>query len=225
MIIELYHGSKEYIDHPKYGLGKPYNDYGRGYYCTKNIFMAMEWAVSESMNGFANCYELDCKGLSFLDLNDANHCILNWLAVLLDNREFDCHSALASEGKQYILKHFLPEYEKYDVIIGYRADDSYFSFAQDFLSGTISYRQLCESMYLGDLGTQYVLKSKRSFDHLTFLGCEMADDEEWFPKKLLRDQTARARYFSDKKMQRQKGDIFITQILDEEMEAGDERLK
>ena len=43
--------------------------------------------------------------------------------------------------------------------IGYRADDSYFSFASDFINGAISYRQLCNAMCLGKLGQQFVLKS------------------------------------------------------------------
>ena len=30
MVKTLYHGSKDIIEHPRYGAGKPYNDYGRG---------------------------------------------------------------------------------------------------------------------------------------------------------------------------------------------------
>ena len=50
---------------------------------------------------------------------------------------------------------------EYDVIIGYRADDSYFSFAKDFINNTISVEQLAEAMRLGELGIQIVLKSER----------------------------------------------------------------
>lgn len=34
------------IKEPIYGYGKTYNDYGQGFYCTENIDMAKEWAVS-----------------------------------------------------------------------------------------------------------------------------------------------------------------------------------
>ena len=34
MMRKLYHGSSHIVDQPKYGYGKPYNDYGLGFYCT-----------------------------------------------------------------------------------------------------------------------------------------------------------------------------------------------
>ena len=42
------------------------------------------------------------------------------------------------------------------MIIGYRADDSYFSFANAFLNNTLSLEQLKEAMYLGKLGEQVI---------------------------------------------------------------------
>lgn len=69
MVKTLYHGSKDIIEHPRYGAGKPYNDYGRGFYCTESLDLAKEWAVAVDRGGFANIYELDCAGLAILDLN------------------------------------------------------------------------------------------------------------------------------------------------------------
>ena len=46
MVKTLYHGSKDIIEHPRYGAGKPYNDYGRGFYCTESLDLAKEWAVA-----------------------------------------------------------------------------------------------------------------------------------------------------------------------------------
>ena len=69
------------------------------------------------------------------------------LTVLLQNREFDIPSGLALDAKEYLLANFSVDYESCDAIIGYPADDSYFSFAQDFINGTISYRQLNNAMY------------------------------------------------------------------------------
>lgn len=140
MVKRLYHGSEKIIEKPVFGYGKSYNDYGLGFYCTDSLEMAKEWAADFNRNGYANCYEIECDDLLILDLNNKRFCILNWLAVLLKNREFDAPSGLALEAKTYILEHFMTDYEKYDAMIGYRADDSYFSFAQDFLNGTISYR-------------------------------------------------------------------------------------
>lgn len=225
MIKQLYHGSVNIIEKPVFGYGKTYNDYGLGFYCTDSLTMAKEWGVGKDQDGYANCYEIECDGLTILDLNAPEYCILHWLAILLQNREFDLPSALAWEAKEYLLAHFLPDYESYDVIVGYRADDSYFSFAQDFINGTISYRQLNNAMHLGKLGQQFVLKSKSAFDRIQFTGSEIAKSSEWYVQKMLRDKTARREYFDVEKNRRQRGDLYITQIMDEEINADDPRLR
>ena len=129
------------------------------------------------------------------------------------------------EAKEYLLKNFQVEYGAYDAIIGYRADDSYFSFAQDFINGTISYRQLNNAMHLGKLGQQFVLKSKNAFEQITFVGYEVAESAEWYQKKMLRDKTARREYLDVERNKRQRGDIYMLQIMDEEMKADDLRLR
>lgn len=225
MIKKLYHGSSEIIEKPLYGYGKPYNDYGLGFYCTDHIEMAKEWGVSKGRDGYANCYELNDDGLKILNLNDSQYCILHWLAVLLKNREFDVPSGLALEAKEYLLANFGTDYENFDAIIGYRADDSYFSFAQDFINGTISYRQLNNAMHLGKLGQQFVLKSRKAFEKIKFVGMETAESDKWYAKKMQRDIAARREYFNVERNRHQRGDLYITQIMDEEMMADDSRLR
>ena len=221
----LYHGSKDIIEKPIYGQGKKYNDYGLGFYCTDNIELAKEWGTSFERSGYANRYQIDCTELKILDLNDDKYCILHWLAILLSNREFDTPAGLALEAKEFLKKNFMLDYKEYDIIKGYRADDSYFSFAQDFINGTISYRQLNNAMYLGKLGIQFVLKSKEAFNRIVFDGYEEAEYKEWYAKKMKRDKSARREYFDVERNRRQRGDIYITQILDEEMSPDDKRLR
>ena len=225
MVRRIYHGSSTIIEKPLFGKGKPYNDYGLGFYCTDSMEMAKEWGVDRERDGYANCYEIECDGLDILDLNGPDYCILHWLAVLLQNREFDVPSGLALEAREYLLTHFAVDYECRDAMIGYRADDSYFSFAQDFINGTISYRQLNNAMHLGKLGQQFVLKSRTAFDRIRFVGSEVASHEEWYAKKMLRDKTARREYFDVERNKRQRGDLYITQIMDEGMVANDPRLR
>ena len=165
------------------------------------------------------------EGLHILNLNHEAYCTLHWLAVLLDNRQFDVTAPLALEAKEYLLQNFLLPVEEYDVIVGYRADDSYFSFAQDFISGTISYRQLQNAMHLGKLGEQIVLKSERAFRQLQFIHSEEALRSQWLARKQLRDQNARKAYFDVERNKRQRGDLYITRILDEEMRVDDLRLR
>ncbi|MBQ6231308.1 MAG: DUF3990 domain-containing protein [Eubacterium sp.] len=225
MIRTIYHGSDHIIKKPLFGVGKTYNDYGLGFYCTENLDMAKEWGAGEEKNGFANCYTIDCGGLSILDLNDSKFCILHWLAVLLENRVFDISNVLAYQAREYILSEFHIDYNSADCIIGYRADDSYFSFAQDFISGAISYRQLNNAMHLGRLGQQFVLKSKKAFDLVTYTGYEIADSSKWYPRRIKRDRTARKEYFNVERNRLQPGDLFVTQILTEGMKADDPRLR
>lgn len=221
---KLYHGSKDIIEKPTYGLGKIHNDYGLGFYCTENLDLAKEWSVDFDRDGYVNAYEIDDSSLKVLNLNDPNYNLLNWLAILLKNRDFDASLPLAKEAKQYLLDNYLINYEKYDVIIGYRADDSYFSFASDFLNGAISFRQLNRAMFLGDLGKQYVLKSKKAFKEIKFIKSELVNKDVWYPKKERRDRNARESYFnSDYK--RLPNDLYIINILDEGIKQNDPRLR
>ena len=112
-----------------------------------------------------------------------------------------------------------------DVIIGYRADDSYFPFAQDFINGTISYRQLNNAMHLGKLDQQVVLKSKLAFERIRYTGYEIANSDEWYTKKMNRDKAARREYFNVERNKRQRGDLYIMQIMDEGMMSDDLRLR
>ena len=42
----IYHGSENKIEHPEYGNGKTYNDYGLGFYCTEYADLAMECSMN-----------------------------------------------------------------------------------------------------------------------------------------------------------------------------------
>ena len=224
MFKDIYHGSKSIIKSPIFGLGKPYNDYGLGFYCTEDIALAKEWAVEADRNGFANHYRLDMADLKVLDLTSPEYGILNWLAILVDNRTFDIRSDFGEEAISYLHDNFLIDYGEYDVIVGYRADDSYFSFAQDFLNNAISLRTLNRAMMLGNLGKQTVLISKGSFDRLEYVDYEEALSEEYYPSKERRDRDARAEYRQIRRRGWQKDDIYMMQIVDRELKPDDLRV-
>ena len=219
----LYHGSPDIIEKPVFGKGKPYNDYGRGFYCTEHIELAKEWACTEGVDGYANRYEIDTRGLSVLDLSSDEYTILNWLALLMRHRQGRLSAPVAKQGRDYLLQNFLPDFEKYDAIIGYRADDSYFSFARAFVSNTISLKQLGNAMRLGKLGEQFVLKSPKAFDAIRFLGYTVADNAVYYAKRKVRDDEARAAYAKELEAADIDG-IFMRDILREEMKPDDPRL-
>lgn len=219
--MRLYHGSDKIIDLPVFGGGKLNNDYGQGFYCTEIIDMAREWAVDSDRSGYVNIYDFEIEALNVLNINDGYGDVLEWLAILLDNRRFSINSPIALEGRRYIMDNFLLEYKSYDVIKGYRADDSYFTFAQDFLNNTISLRQLSEAMKYRRLGEQVVLKSEKAFEYIKFYEYERVDNKLWYPRKEERDRLARKRYFDLDKNKYVKGDLYIMHILEKELKKND----
>ena len=224
--IMLYHGSSKIIECPKFGKGNNRNDYGLGFYCTKEIELAKEWACATKTGGFANVYSLDISELNVLCLGTPEYGILDWLAILVNNRLFSIDAPIVAESKEYLTANFLPDTNGFDAIEGYRADDSYFAFAMDFLSNTISLRQLDRAMRLGKLGEQFMLKSKKAFEVLEFIRSEPADGEIYFAKRRDRDKQAREQYLKrERKQTRQRDDIFMLDVLREEMKHGDARLQ
>jgi len=223
--ITLYHGSANIIEIPEFGKGNAYNDYGLGFYCTENLELAKEWACNDKIGGYANTYTLDVSPLRVLDLSEEPFSILNWLSVLVNNRTFSITNPIAAEAKDYLTAHFLPEVNAFDAIEGYRADDSYFTFALDFLNNTISIRQLSRAMKLGSLGKQFVLISRKAFDKIRFIQSESADWNEYYSKRKKRDLDARNEYLSHERSANRLDDVFMIDILREEMRQDDARLQ
>ena len=221
----LYHGSKEIIEKPEFGKGSKKNDYGMGFYCTENVELAKEWACSNNeTNGYANKYEIDLSSHKILDLREEKYSILNWMALLLNFRTFDLNTPISAQAKEYIVKYFYVDVEAYDVIIGYRADDSYFSFAKDFINNTISVQQLAEAMRLGELGIQIVLKSKKAFGALKYISCELAECKEYYVKRVSRDKKARETYLSGYRENLVTDGLFIMDIIRKGLKNGDKIL-
>jgi hypothetical protein len=212
-VIDIYHGSPKVIEQPVFGAGKVHNDYGRGFYCTEHAELAKEWACSSDNDGYANHYQLATKGLTVLNLNTPEYNILNWLAILLENRKFNVAEGLPQRARAYILENFKVDYKKYDIIIGYRANDSYFSYAGDFVNGTLSLSDLSEAMRLGKLGEQVVLKSKKAFDALTFVEAIKAPRQEYFAKYKQRDEEARGKYRQIASKPLAESEIYVIDII------------
>ena len=209
--ITIYHGSKQIVDVPTFGLGRKNNDFGLGFYCTENIDLAKEWAVSSLSDGYANRYTLDTEYLNILNLNSPDYTILNWMAVLVEHRIFSIKTPIARRAKQYLIEHFGINVNAYDLITGYRADDSYFDFAEAFLSNTISVEQLSRAMRLGKLGEQIVLKSQFAFSKIKFEGFEAAQKDQFYVLRKARDDKASQTYLD---IQEEESDgLYIQDIL------------
>ena len=221
----VYHGSDHIIETPVYNGSRRSNDYGYGFYTTESEELAKEWACGDGRDGFANRYELNPDGLRVLNLNGPGFNILNWLAVLTRYRSYWQRGSIAEEAKDYLQEHFYVDLSPYDIVIGYRADDSYFSFAQDFVSGAISLRKLSEAMRLGKLGEQIVLKSPSAFSQIRFLGAEPAPAEEYYEKRSIRDREARRAYRQNRTAADGIHELYMLDIMREGIRNGDPRLR
>ena len=104
--IKLLHGSDHIIEKPDLLLGKTNNDYGRGFYCTQELSMAMEWACKKNSDGFVNKYVLEQDSLNILNLLDGKYNILHWMALLLKNRTFRLSNEIAIDACDYIIENF-----------------------------------------------------------------------------------------------------------------------
>ncbi len=188
----LFHGSDKIIDHPSLDGGRVHNDFGQGFYCTPSLELAREWACRDRETAFVNHYSFEPSvQLKVCKLSGAGYHTLNWLAVLMSNRVFETRHPAPREIKAYIINEFLPDLSSYDIIRGYRADDSYFDIAESFISGYISLEMLERALRLGNLGEQVFLQSQKAFDALVFTTSEYVDKSIYGPRRIARDREAR----------------------------------
>lgn len=173
-------------------------------------------------DGFVNEYELDLTHLKVLHLSE--YSILHWLALLMVNRRFRISTPVMRRGFQWLKDNFLIDITGYDVIIGYRADDSYFSFARAFINNEISLTQLSYAMKLGKLGEQIVLKSPKAFEEIRFLSYSVVDNTEYYAKRKSRDEEARAAFRAELDKEDING-LYMRDILREEVKKDDPRLQ
>ena len=188
--LRLYHGSQFIIKTHIFGQGSQKNDYGLGFYCTQDIEKAKEWAVQKGNPGFCNIYDIDTTNLKFLYLNNQKYSVLHWITILLQNRTLNINN----EASKFLFKHFSLDISEYDIIVGYRADDSYFKYAKDFLQDTITIESLSKAMKLGKLGLQTVIKSEEAFNRIKFIEAQHIQPEKYYNQFVNNDEEARDYY-------------------------------
>lgn len=191
--IVIYHGSVNIVEMPIYGYGPTTNDYGQGFYCTQDIIAAKEWANRKTRSGYVNKYSLDGENLTVLDLTSPDYSVLNWIAILMHNRELpNSFKLMYKKRLDFLEKYFYIDTTKYDIVIGFRADDAYFRFPLFFIQNEISVERLEEIYKLGNLGKQIVLISEKAFKHIKYISSNLAEPfyhEQYVYRKDVADKT------------------------------------
>ncbi|MBR3212357.1 MAG: DUF3990 domain-containing protein [Firmicutes bacterium] len=212
--ITVNHGSDRIVRQPGLESGRPAADFGRGFYCTEDAELAGEWACRSGKSGFVNRYEWEDDGARILDLRmnaenymewlddyedgaaeaaapDPEENLLKWLALVAENRVMPSFSAEFGERLRWLRENYLPDVSEYDVIIGYRADDVWFSLVRGFLGDEVSIETLKKSLDEKHGPVQIVFRSPEALDTLTFIGTQIADDVFYYAHRKQRDREVR----------------------------------
>ncbi|MCD8308192.1 MAG: DUF3990 domain-containing protein [Clostridia bacterium] len=220
--VTLYHGSPEAVVSP--AAGRAWKDFGPGFYCTEGRDSALEWACEKDRDGYVSSYTLDQEGLAFLNLLDGRHSILNWLAVVVQNRQVKPPAPIFTESVEWVTGNCAVDISSYDIIIGRRADYVFFRFVMDFLCNSITLRQFAGAMRIGD-ESQWCLKSPDAIQGMKFKGADPVGS--WHYGTANARMTAYYKeYWGIAGAARDKslGDLYMSDILREGIKPGDGRL-
>ncbi|WP_394863027.1 DUF3990 domain-containing protein [Paraclostridium bifermentans] len=177
--VELYHTGTKDLKEPKYDFislnSKGYVrafDFGIGFYATPNFEVACNWLYlktkSQGVNNHkhVNKYELNLDGLKVYKFESDE----DWLDFVLYNRSRPTgyNNDLDFEFSEEDYNYFA-EVNKHDVIIGRIADDSMYEVLGHYTDGNFNYDDTIDCVKSMDLGLQYILRSQKAIDNLTFI--------------------------------------------------------
>lgn len=164
--MTLYHGSQNESVRPQFDLGSESHDFGKGFYLTESVELAQEWSVyrPKSHDGWVHSFELDLQGLKVFDFRTAG--VFAWVAELMRHRAADESAAYRRRAPAFIDRYGVDAQDA-DVLVGWRADASYFYIVKAFVRDEVDANVLGDLLKLGDFGIQYVVRSKRAYEHLT----------------------------------------------------------
>ena len=222
--IALFHGSLDAVGWPQLSKCRAANDFGKCFYCTEEMDLAKEWSCQYGKTGVVSGYILKMDGLNIVNLNSEQYHTLNWIGTLLEHRQPNNLDDDSKEARDYLIQNFAVDLSRADVIVGYRADDSYFQYATDFLRNRISLDKLSEAMRLGKLGEQVAIKSERAFKRLEFKRA-YPTAQKYIGLYMQRDTRARETYRKSLRGQiRIPNKLTIERIIQEGIKNDDEIL-
>lgn len=155
----IYHGSDHIVKTPQYMGGKADNDYGNGFYATEYEDRAKSWAVlsGNPKQSIVNVYKLNIEKLKVLNLS--THGVLAWISEVVANRE--TNQEMAEVIGNRLVEMYRVNSDEYDIIQGYRADDSYTQVIEAFLLNQINVFEVEKLFYKGSLGNQIFMRGEK----------------------------------------------------------------
>lgn len=157
--IVLYHGSKYGIKELTYDGFREDYDFGKGFYLSKSLSSAASFVNSQKSSSIY-AFKLNLEDLNIYEFE----CDLDWMLVISLNRK-----KIEKYKDNKIIQNILEKINKADVLIGPIADNKMFEVMSKFSNGEITTVEAIHALSASRLGKQYVVKSQKALDKLTFL--------------------------------------------------------
>ena len=161
----LYHGSNCTVKVPDLDHCKEDNDFGKAFYVTNDKKKAEMWALLKTDSEgkgkpTVSVYANNFNKLIVKDLGD--YSVESWIAVLIKHRGYS--GSITRRAAYRFIDLYYPDIFDADIVIGYRADDSYFRITEAFLRNAIGTGNVSSLLHVGRLGYQAAISSLSAFD-------------------------------------------------------------
>lgn len=160
--MKLYHGSNVIVDNPEVAKGKPFKDFGRGFYLSDTIEQAMEMAervverIGNGQTPIVTTYEFDDSAMTdgLLKVKRFEAYTEEWAEFVLRNRDRKTQQP----------------FHDYDIVYGPIADDGVVRQMRRFEMGAITLKELMQELqYPPKITFQYFFGSEKALEKLKFL--------------------------------------------------------
>lgn len=160
--MKLYHGSNVVVENPDVTKGKPYKDFGRGFYLSDTIEQAMEMAervverVGVGQAPIVTTFDFDESSMTdgSLKIKSFETYTEEWAEFVLRNRDRKTQQP----------------YHDYDIVYGPIADDGVVRQMRRYEMGAITLKELMQELqYPPNITFQYFFGSDMALEKLKFI--------------------------------------------------------
>lgn len=160
--MKLYHGSNIVVDHPDITKGKPFKDFGQGFYLSDTKEQAMEMAqriverVGAKQSPVVSTFEFDESVMTdgSLKVKRFETYTEEWAEFVLRNRDRKTQQP----------------YHGYDIVYGPIADDGVVRQMRRYEMGDITMKELMQELqYPPKITFQYFFGSEKALEKLIFV--------------------------------------------------------
>lgn len=159
--IVLFHGAKKQFSMPINFKenSKETNDFGIGFYLGESFEQAANY-ISFLDASYVYCFKLDLRKLKVYKFDVNNE----WMIAIAYFRGW-----IDDYKNFYYVQSILNKINDCDVIIAPIADNRMFDIIAEFVEGNITDEQCKHSLAATNLGFQYVLKTAKAIDNISFI--------------------------------------------------------